>query len=379
MKPYKILIAGAGGIGQAVGLILQATDYLPCELFIADRYLSAAQSAESYIKEGCTDAIVTGVVMPENGTTEAFASILAQVDLIMDCLPGSQAPRLAKFARDYNCHYINLTEYVAETEEVVAIADGAETGFALQTGLAPGYINVLGHHLYKTFCAIHEVDTIDTLEMKVGALSKHARSPYFYAYTWSPIGVATEYVKDSLVVQDYVTSKIPSLSQTETLLIDGIEYEDDFTSGGAADLPSALQGKVKNLSYKTIRYPGHFNWARQIISGTPDSLDKVDYLHNTMMDNIPSVEDDIVIVFASAKGKDSQGRLRAVEKSLKIYPTTVGTKTLRAIQTTTAVPMCECARLLLQGGMKGPIYQSQLDTDSFLNGPFVKSIYGPIL
>ena len=32
--------------------------------------------------------------------------------------------------------------------------------------------------------------------MKVGALSTHAHAPHFYGFTWSAIGVATEYVKD---------------------------------------------------------------------------------------------------------------------------------------------------------------------------------------
>ena len=34
-------------------------------------------------------------------------------------------------------HYVNLTEYVKETKEIQEIAKDAETGFALQCGLAP--------------------------------------------------------------------------------------------------------------------------------------------------------------------------------------------------------------------------------------------------
>jgi hypothetical protein len=44
-------------------------------------------------------------------------AILRQGDIILDCLPGSQAPRIAEFAKDYELHYANLTEYVAETEK----------------------------------------------------------------------------------------------------------------------------------------------------------------------------------------------------------------------------------------------------------------------
>ncbi len=372
------MIAGGGGIGQATGLILASSDALDCNLYIGDRSLAIAESAMDFVNNGSETSACHAFAFPESGSSPELEALLAKTDIILDCLPGSQAPRLAQFAKDNNCHYANLTEYVKETDQVNEIAKTANTGFVLQTGLAPGYINILGHHLFQKFTAEHNVDKVDSLDMKVGALSQNARSPYFYAYTWSPIGVATEYVKDAIVVEDYETKLIPSLSRTEKIILDGKLYEDDFTSGGAADLPSALAGKVKNLNYKTLRFPGHYDWAKGIISKTPTGQDKVEHLHNTMMANIPAVEDDVVIVFASVKGKDQHGTLRAMEQTLHIYPSMVGKEKLRAIQTTTAGPLCEAARMLLTGDHKGPIYQSQLNTAEFLNGPFVKSIYGPI-
>lgn len=378
MKSYTILIAGAGGIGRATGLILAATDHINCKIIIGDRYTSAAEAAAIYINDGASNAIANALLLPESGTSPELDAALTQADIILDCLPGSQAPRLAQYAKDNGCHYANLTEYVKETDEVTAIASDAKTGFILQTGLAPGYINVIAHHLFQQFLAENKVEKVDSVDMKVGALSKYARSPYFYAYTWSPIGVATEYVKDAIVVQDYKTKYVPSLSDTETIILDGKTYEDDYTSGGAADLPKALAGKVTNLNYKTLRYPGHYAWAKSIIDSTPSGKDKVENLHNTMMSNIPAVEDDVVIVFASVKGKDHKGVLRAKEQCLHIYPSKVGKHTLRAIQTTTAAPLCEAARLLLTGEYTGAVFQSHIDTSSFLNGPFVKDIYGAI-
>jgi saccharopine dehydrogenase-like NADP-dependent oxidoreductase len=73
----------------------------------------------------------------EEGLTEEMIAILRQGDIILDCLPGSQAPRIAEFAKDYELHYANLTEYVAETEKIKTLAKDATTGFILQTGLAP--------------------------------------------------------------------------------------------------------------------------------------------------------------------------------------------------------------------------------------------------
>jgi len=374
---HNILIAGSGGIGQAAGLILAERVGFDCHIIFGDRYESSAQAAVDFVHEGCQNQnLAEGFVLPEEGMSEPLEQMLKKSDIILDCLPGSQAPRMARYAKDFGLHYANLTEYVKETDLVTEIAKDADTGFILQTGLAPGFINVLGMKLFNTFCSDFGVDQVDKIEMKVGAISEHALEPYFYAFTWSPIGVATEYVKDALAVRNYIKTTVPSLSQTKRIIIDGNHYEEDFTSGGAADLPEALAGKVKDLDYKTLRYPGHYAWVKEILKNTPAGADKIQHLESTMLNNIPSVEDDIVVVFATVIGKDNKGVLRAKEKSYAIRPAKVGTKTLRAIQTTTASALCEAAQMLLTGKYKGPIFQSEIDQDDFLNGPFVSSFYG---
>lgn len=376
MTKSNILIAGAGGIGKATGIILASTDILNCNIYIGDRYLESSLNAQKFIQSGAnSETEIKGFEMPASGMSDTLKEVLTKTDVILDCLPGSQAPRLAQYAKDFGCHYANLTEYVDETNQVTEIAKSSDKGFILQTGLAPGFINVLGMHLYKKFCSEYKVEEIESLSMKVGALSSNARAPHFYAFTWSPIGVATEYIKDSLVVREYKKSAIPSLSVNEGIIINGEHYEDNFTSGGAADLPEALQGKVKNLDYKTLRHPGHYAWVKSILEKAPAEENKIDYLQNKMLSDIPMVEDDFVIVYADAKGKDHKGAYRAIEKSYKMYPQVFGGQTLRAIQTTTAVPLCESARLLLKGNLSGPVFQSQLDTESFMNGPFVSKVY----
>lgn len=373
----SIFIAGSGGIGVAVAIILAESKALNPTIVLGDISQKALDNAIAYVKESSTKTIpVSGIMMPISESNDELDSILQKSDIIMDCLPGGQAPRMARLAKQHNCHYVNLTEYVAETKEIIEISQDADTGFVLQTGLAPGFINVLAHRLYLEFCQQYSVEVVENVAMKVGAISKHASSPHFYAFTWSPIGVATEYIKDAEAVRNFEKKVIPALSNTESIIIDGELYEDDFTSGGAADLPEALAGKAKNLDYKTIRYPGHYGWVRKFVDENNGDNNIIDKLEDYMLEHVPAVEDDIVIVYASVSGKDAQGRLRKKEKSYKILPSKVGKATLRAIQTTTAAPMCEVAFMLLSRKYKGTVLQSQLDTLDFLNGPFVSEIYG---
>jgi saccharopine dehydrogenase-like NADP-dependent oxidoreductase len=94
-----------------------------------------------------------------------------------------------------------------------------------------------------------------------------------------------------------------------------------------------------------------------------------------MMANIPVYEDDIVVIQAFVIGRDGSGQLRQHGKNYKIGPKTVDGHALRAIQTTTAAPLLECARMLLAGKYKGIVLQSEIDPEEFLNGPFVRAIY----
>lgn len=375
-KKHHIAIVGAGGIGRAVGLILAESEQLHTQIYIGDLYEETANDAVQWIEEGC-ELIGAAIpfVMSKDGANDEMRKIFHDCDIVLDCLPGSQAPRIAGMAKEYNMHYANLTEYVKETNDIIEIAKGANQGFVLQTGLAPGFINILGNQLYQQFCSEYQVEKVKEVSMKVGALTRHAEAPHFYGFTWSPIGVATEYLKDCIVVRNGKKRLLPALSERATIIIDGITYEDNLTSGGAADLPDYLEGKVENLDYKTLRYPGHYQWVANTVAKIPDSEDRARKLQEVMQENIPSVEDDIVIVYASVKGHDHKGVLRAIEASYSIEPVYIGKKKLKAIQATTAAPLCEVARMLLTGSWSGAIFQSQIDTKEFMNGPFVSRVY----
>ncbi|HEX2901594.1 MAG TPA: saccharopine dehydrogenase C-terminal domain-containing protein [Bacteroidia bacterium] len=379
---HSIFIAGAGGIGRAAGLLLQKLVSpddagFEAEIWIGDISQRAVDEAVAFIAAGAAPKNLHGVLMPREGSDENLEKALRSSEVLLDCLPGSQAPRMARLARQFGLHYANLTEYVHETEEIRQIAEGAETGFILQTGLAPGFVGVLAMHLLHEFRAKFGGATeVEYISMKVGALTESANPPHFYGFTWSTIGVATEYVKDALVIRDFKTTNLPSLSEYEQLVIDGVRYEADLTSGGAADLPEALAGFVRRLDYKTIRWPGHYEWVQQQLKSVAEGADQANALEAKMLEQVPVCEDDLVVIQAFVVARDGKGQLRQHGKNYRIGPMEIGNQVLRAIQTTTAAPLVECARMLLTGKYKGVVLQSQLDAAAFLKGPFVKAVYG---
>lgn len=378
-KHHNIIIAGAGGIAEAVGLLLiEWSDVIP-NLFIGNRTHDKAKKVANWITAGATKPCnIQDFHLPEEGITAEMTAIFQKADILLDCLPGSLAPRMAQFAKDFHMHYANLTEYVAETEEIIALAKNAQTGFLLQTGLAPGYIDLLANGLFQQFCNDFGVDQVDKLEFKVGALTNHAVAPHYYGFTWSPVGVATEYLKDAIVLRDSKKTTLPSLSERATIIIDGIAYEEDLTSGGAADLPDALSGKVRTLDYKTLRHPGHYAWVQEQLNTLGKTPDTIKSLQEKMEAVIPHNEDDQIVLYVAVEGKDATGILRRREIAKRIFSQKVGNHQLRAIQTTTAAPLVQAAQLLLETPHNGVILQSQIDPIPFLNGNYILPVYGKV-
>ena len=378
-KHHTIIIAGAGGIAQAVVLMLAEWCKVPQTIFIGNRTLFKAQKLAEWIEDGITKSCnIKSFHLSEDGLTKEMKEIFNQGEIILDCLSGTQAPIMARYANDYNMHYANLTEYIAETQQIIKLAKNTTTGFVLQSGLAPGYINVLANHIFKEFCSDYQVNKVDSLEFKVGALTKNAVAPHYYGFTWSPVGVATEYIKEAKVIRDFKKTRLPSLSERTTIIIDGITYEEDLTSGGAANLPDALAGKVKTLDYKTLRHSGHYAWIQEQINNL-GTIDKpIEALQRIMENQIPYIEDDQIILYAAIQGKDTHGTLRRREISKRILPLKVGKYQLRAIQITTAAPLIQSAQLLLESSYEGVVLQSEIDSKAFLNGNFIIPIYGNV-
>lgn len=378
--PYHIVIAGAGGIAEAVAVLLTEWNQESPILYIGDKNREKAKQITQKLTQKDTDNLsIEDFYLPEEGVTPELETILKKADIILDCLPGSQAPRIAKLALDFKLHYANLTEHVAETEQIKRMAQKTSKGFVLQTGLAPGYINILANGLFQEFCKDFGVLKVDKLQLRVGALSKNAIAPHFYGFTWSTAGVATEYLKDTWAIRDFKKTALPSLAEIQTIIIDGITYEESLTSGGAADLPDAFLGKVKSLDYKTLRHPGHYSWVKQQIDDLKNSDDLIQDLQIRMESLIPHLENDQVVLYVAVEGKDQQGFLRRREISKRIEVQKVGHHQLRAIQVATAAPLAQAAHWLLTTSPKGIVLQSQIDPIDFLNGHFIKPVYGSFL
>jgi hypothetical protein len=372
---HKIFIAGAGGIGRALALMLLDERSFPCEVVLGDISRDSADDAARFAEPA---GAARAIKMPAKGTSKDLDETLAWADVVVDCLPGAEAPRMAELAKKNRCHYLNLTEYVRETQEVERIAEGAETCFALQCGLAPGAINVLAHHLAQLAFEQWGVQTLERMRMRVGALPRSAHGPHFYGWTWSPVGVATEYVKPATVVRNHVVVERPSLTERESLMVEGRLLEADLTSGGAADLPAAFAERVQHLDYMTLRFPGHYAWVDSLLAGIAEGPNRAAALQTALQAVVPHCDDDQVAVYADVEGLDARGQRRVLRVARFVPGIVIAGRALRAIQSTTAAGVAETLRLIVAHRWTGVKHQSALPALEYLTGPFVTRAYGDL-
>ena len=211
-----------------------------------------------------------------------------------------------------------MTEDIATSHEVRALAGQARNGqiFMPQCGLAPGFVSIAANHL--TGCC----DTVDSVYMRVGALPQFPTNALHYNLTWSTDGLINEYCNFCQVIHDGRLMEVLPLEGLEHFSLDGIRYEAFNTSGGLGTLCESLEGRVRSLNYKTVRYTGH-QALMQFLIGELRLGQRRELLKEILENAIPITLQDVVVIFCTVTGQDN-GQLVQISDARKIYQQTIG-------------------------------------------------------
>lgn len=294
----------------------------------------------------------------------ALRAALDDMDMVLSAGPFTLTPAIAEAARDSGTHYFDLTEDVAGTRHVKGLAEGAQTAFMPQCGLAPGFISVVAYDLTKRF------DTLEDVHMRVGALPVYPSNALKYNLTWSTDGLINEYCNPCETIHNGDLREVLPLEGDEAFALDGTEYEAFNTSGGLGTLGETLTGRVRNLNYKTVRYPGHRRIIRLLIHELKLG-ERRHILKDILETAIPITLQDVVLIFVTVSGWKN-GRLTQESYAKKIYSREIGGRVWSAIQITTAAGICSMVDLMRQGKLPnaGFVRQEQAVLDDFLANRF---------
>jgi lysine 6-dehydrogenase len=215
-------------------------------------------------------------------------------------------------------------------------------------GLAPGMVAVLAAHGAEQF------DTLDSIHIRVGGLPQVPQPPLDYQIVFSVEGLINEYIEPARVIREGSITTVESMTELETL-----HFEEPFgtmeafqTSGGTSTLPETFLGRVRDLDYKTIRYPGHCAKFKTMIdlglgSSEPIEVDGVAIkprrlLGELLVRNLPHDEPDVVLVRVEFAGEGRRLRYDIIDR----HDPETG---LSAMMRTTAFPASIVALMMARG------------------------------
>jgi saccharopine dehydrogenase-like NADP-dependent oxidoreductase len=349
----RLILLGAGKIGETITHFLQACgDY---SLTVADQ--DPARLAPMA-------ALGAKTVRAEFGDPQALRELIRGHEYVISACPFHLTPVIAASAVDVRAHYFDLTEDVESTRRVKALAASATTALVPQCGLAPGFISILAYAMTRKF------DSLRDVQMRVGALPVYPTNALKYNLTWSTDGLINEYCNPCEAISDGRLRETLALEEIEAFSLDGVAYEAFNTSGGLGTLCETLEGKVENLNYKTVRYPGHRDLVKMLIRDLRLGQRR-EILKDVLEESVPMTHQDVVLVFVTVSGM-REGRLTQESYAKKIYSKAFGGKLYSAIQVTTAAGICAMVDMMRDGTLpaKGFVRQEEANLDKFLANRF---------
>lgn len=349
MNDNKILIIGAGKIGSVVFSLLNSAGY---SVKIADSNAASLWFTNQGIVVDATDI-------------NALTNLIKDFTVVISAGPFSINKNIIEATvKAGTAHYFDLTEDVESVKFIEKMSVGTSKIFMPQCGLAPGFVSVAAGNFIKTF------DSLDTLTIRVGALPKYPTNILKYNLTWSTDGLINEYCNPCDIIQDGKHQLVNGLDGYETFEAAGTQYEAFYTSGGVGSLCKTLDGKIRNLNYKTVRYVGHHQ-SMKLLLDELDFKSNRDLLKSVFDNTIPATRQDVVFIRVSAIGQ-KHGKLTEDSYCATIPAQTFNGIDMTAIQVTTANGVCAMVDMVCQGNItgRGIINQEDVSYDDFINNQF---------
>lgn len=359
----KVAVLGAGQIGRAVYKIIttlreETTTFSNIDAFVIDSShdnIFDLQYGSHYVLD------------LNNSDVSELAKLLVdqKVTHVINALPFFLNEKAAIASVSAKCHYIDFTEDDVMADKVQSIFKDTDLSCATKCGLAPGFVNYIGYDLVK------KLEVPDSLMVSVGALPRmvsfgHNQPEHSYNLSWSVDGLVNEYIRPCRIRKNGVEQEVAPLGNQTKVILDGIEYEAAYTSGGIGSLTKDLEN-VPNVCYMTLRYPGHYRFVKSVVQ---EKLNNFDEIKKVFLKKFPFTDDDVIVVYANLIGKN-KGKLSRVSYYNKFY----GTDGLTGIQSTTAGAGVAILELLMNNRISGIINHSNVDIDEFCDTHSFKKYY----
>lgn len=349
MGQMKIVLLGAGKMAYAIAYDLVHNPQVR-DVVVGDIRIEDAKRLARFLKS------------PKVKPAQVDATNYKQVLRIIrdsDCVIGSTTyahnlllTKACIQARTNFCDLGGNIYVVDQQRKLHAQAKRAGITAIPDCGLAPGMVNILAYHWAKEF------SLVDHLEIRVGGLPQKPQNQLGYQLVFSVEGLINEYVEDAVILRNRRKQMVPSLTGLEELSFPAPfqRLEAFYTSGGSSTLPETLSAKVKNLDYKTIRFPGHAGFIRFLMdlglfSSRPVQLGQQKIIPRQLSaylltKYLPANQPDVVLIRIQLEGKRKGKKVKVTYDWVDYFDRK---SQLTAMQRTTGFPVAIIAQMLASG------------------------------
>jgi lysine 6-dehydrogenase len=186
----------------------------------------------------------------------AVVALMRECDAVMSAIPYYFNFALAECAVEAGVHFCDLggnTEIVFQQKSLAEAAVAKGVTIVPDCGVAPGMVNILAEY------GIRQLDTAESVQIFVGGLPQHPEPPLNYQIVYSLEGVLDYYTTRSWVVRNGKREQVTALSELETVNFPEPvgDLEAFHTAGGLSTMAFRYEGRIPQMEYKTLRYPGH--------------------------------------------------------------------------------------------------------------------------
>ena len=344
----KVLVMGSGQMGKGAAYDLVKQDSVE-QIILADIDL---KSAEALAKEVGPKAVAEKVNAKKR--TE-LVKAFSKVDSVISAVSYTMNILHTEVAIETGTHMCDLGGGWAIVEKQLEMNDAAkDAGVTVvpDCGLAPGMVSVLARH------GIELLDRIESVKIRVGGLQQEPRPPLNYSLIFSVEGLINEYVEPCVAIRDgKIVVEDPLVGFEELTFPEPFGKLEAFnTSGGTSTLPHTYLGKVNELDYKTIRYPGHGHkvWCLLKLGLMNSELVDIDgikvaprrVLEKMLEQNLPPAGKDATLIRVMVEGWKGTESRKIEYEVVDLYDDATG---LTSMMRTTSIPASVTAMMMADG------------------------------
>lgn len=363
-KQMRMLILGGGLMGRAAAYDMVRQNDVE-KVIVADVDRAVAEDAARLAD--------SEKAIPHLLDVTNHAAVLAAmegIDAVLSAVSYRFNLELAQLAVAAGVHFCDLGGNNTVVEGELALdREAREKGVSLipDCGLAPGMVSLLA------MAGINQLDTTDKVRLRVGGLPVHPKPPLEYMIVFSVHGLINEYIEPCLAIRDGKIITAEPLTEVEE-----IEFPEQLgvleafhTSGGSSTLPTTLLGKVRDLDYKTIRYPGHMAKMKTMLeiglaSDIPVNVGAIsvaprDVLEACLERSLSGDDDDLVVLRVTVEGTKDGDHAVAVYEMVDYADSKTG---LSAMMRGTSFPASIITLMMARGQTRAGAIRQELAVDA---------------